>query len=447
MAKPNPTSPRPPAPTGGCRFAGMLTPLSAHPVRILLLVVAILVSAFLKYDEWEYGGSDETSLSDAYAYNLEATKKVEEGRPFSTYYNPLETLYLVATYEVFGVNLRLAKALQILCSFLLPVFFWRAGKRFFSEEAAFWSALFALIHPFPTYYAAHSWVEFWLIFLVSGMIFVYAGPAGAPFRKRTAFFLGLLGGVAALAKLWALPFSFLFAAFAGASKGGWKTRQFAFAALLWCVGAGLTLGPWVGFASYREGFFVPVNTNSAMNFFLGNNPQAKVGYSSAAMPDTAPVQNAVLPEGACRDLMSVGPEPRRKLFTQKCLFAYSWNFLKTNPSWLWAKLQYFSILWALPNSEYYQRPSRKLIYLHGHMTALGFFWVMSLVGFSASLKRWKEFMPYYLGSVLIWATFAMTFYLARFKAGASPLEILFAGGGMAAVEYGLKRFHAPAKPA
>lgn len=425
-----------------------MNPFRSHPVRATFFALAVCVSVFLKYDEFEHGGSDEIANSDAYAYNAEAVKTVAEGKPISVYYNPLETLYLVSVYEVFGVNLRLAKAIQILCSFLLPWFFWHAGRTLFSVEAGFWAAVFALVHPFPTYYAAHSWVEFWLIFIVSALVWLHAKPAKKSSGPGAAFASGLLGGIGALAKLWVLPFSLILSAFW--IRRTMKEREFGarfavLAALLWIMGTLLTLGPWITYASRHEGRFVPVNTNSAVNFFLGNNQQARVGYTSAAMPDFGIVKRMVLPEGPCSTLMEEGPESLREIYARKCMVAYSWAFLKANPKWFWNKLQNFTILWALPNSEFYQRGSRKLIYLHGHMAALGAFWTLSLVGFAISIKRWRDFAPFYLGSLLIWATFAVTFYLARFKAGAAPLEILFASGGMAAVEYGLKQYHAAAR--
>lgn len=421
---------------------GLLTPLRSHPVRAVLLALAVCVSIFLKYDEWTHGGSDEIANSDAYAYNAEAVKAVTEGKPIPAYYNPLETLYLVSVYKMFGVNLRLAKAIQILFSFLLPWFFWRAGRTLFSEEAGFWAALFALVHPFPAYYAAHSWVEFWLIFIVAALIWLHAKSATEASGPLNAFASGLLGGIGALAKLWILPFSIILSAFwiRRAARSGGRIRFAALAGLLWLLGAALPLGPWIGYASHHEGRFVPINTNSAVNFFLGNNPQARIGYTSAALPDMSVIKGMHLPEGPCAALMTEGPEHLREVYAQKCMVAYSWAFLKMNPRWLWNKLQSFTILWALPNSEYYQRGSRKLIYLHGHMAALGLFWTLSLVGFAVSIKRWRSFVPFYLGSILIWVTFAVTFYLARFKVGAAPLEILFASGGMAAVEYGLARF-------
>ncbi|MGV8163176.1 MAG: glycosyltransferase family 39 protein [Candidatus Nanoarchaeia archaeon] len=402
----------------------------------LILVMLIVFSLVLKINEANVGAGDEFPGSDAWGYHNNAIEFLKGEKPISSYFNPLETLYLIPIYAIFGPNLFIAKFIQILFSFLIPFFLYFVTKRYFGKTAGFIAAALSLVHPFILYYSAHLWSEFWIIFFFSLLLYLFVlEQEQEKLRIGRIILLGVVGGIGALAKIWFLPLAFLavfFIVFQKQKKLKIIMLECAKHFGLVVLGMLIIIIPWSIYASHHADYFVLINTNSKTNLYIGNNPDGEVAYTSK--PYTFEYSSSVdLQEGNCGYLLNSTTGSKNDYYFKKCAGKYAVNYIFEHPGKFIAKMTKFTFnYWAFPNLEYFQRYIRSPKTL---LFTLWVFWALALIGIFASIQKSKDFLFFYLAILGIWFVHGLTFYLARYKSGLTPMVILFAAGGIYTLWY------------
>ncbi len=187
---------------------------------------------------------------------------------------PLYSWHLAFWYWITGGSIPAVRMLQLLLN-------WGAWLGFFLllrqlpgvPRVAAWSAFaLSMILAVPLFHQGQLISESLLIPILIGVLWcLYRGEAAAG-RARSGWFggAGMLAGAAVITH----PMSLLFVA---AETGCFLLRRRWRAAAVFAAGALLLVGPVSAVNSFRAGRFVPVQANSAFNFWLGNNPRATGG--------------------------------------------------------------------------------------------------------------------------------------------------------------------------
>ena len=407
--------------------------VKSNHVKSLVLLLFICLSLYLKISEANVGLDDEFPGSDPWAYDINAKQFLKGEAPINPLFNPLETIYLSIVYFFFGPNHMIARYIQIIFSFLIALFLYNFTKRFFGETAGYLAALMSLVHPWIVFYSAHLWTEFWLIFLLSLMLYWYALLVKRKSSWKNWLFFGVVSAIASLSKAWALAFPAVLITFMIYYENNKKInfvflKRWLIASIVCVAGAAIIIAPWSIYATKTQGYPVLINANSGLNFYLGNNPKPMIWMTSDYNWEY--LYSVDLPEGNCGELLNKSAGTNFEVYYRnKCGSKYSTNYILHNPSKFISKIWKFTWgYWLFPNLQAFQRlikaPTSLLI-------QQWFFWIFMVIGIIISIKKWKVFLPFYLLALIIWFSFAITVYLARYKAGVTPLEILFAAGGLA----------------
>jgi len=408
-----------------------------NPFKITLLLIVIIISLILKIHEINVGAGDEFAGSDAWSYNNNAIEVLNGKGSISTYFNPLETLYLIPVYFVFGQNIFIAKFIQVLLSLLIPLFLFYVTKKYFGETAGYIAALLALVHPFIIYYSAHLWSEFWIIFLLSLLLYLFVQEQNREsIRKDKLFFIGIIGGVGALAKIWFLPLALM----AGLFALFFKSKKLLKLTLSSIVGLGLILAgiaviliPWSIYATNTTGYFVFINTNSQTNLIIGNNPDGEIAYTSRPYYLDEYINSMTFKGENCGSVINASTGTQKEMIRKKCAGKYATNYIITHPGKFIVKMTKFTFnYWAFPNLEYFQRYVRSPNTL---LVSLWILWGFALIGIFVSLQKFKDFLFLYLAILGIWFVHGLTFYLARYKAGLAPIVIILSASGIYSLGY------------
>jgi 4-amino-4-deoxy-L-arabinose transferase-like glycosyltransferase len=417
------------------------TLMKKNPWKTALLILFICLSLALKIHEIQRGAGDEFPGSDAWSYNNNAQKFLQEGQPISSYFNSLEPIYLVIVYGIFGYNILIARIIQILFSFAIPFFIYFVARKFFGWKAGYVAAILALIHPSIIYYSAHLWSELWIMFFFSASLYVFVRAMDREKQKLSDYVqIGVYSGIASLGKIWVLALGAILVFFLLLWTCRKSFQNFVKNSLIYggifLAALIVVLLPWCIYASHNAGYFIFINSNSPTNLYIGNNPEGEIAYTSKVY--NWDYLNAVeLKEGNCgillKDTLGVGQENIHDMYLKKCAGKYAVGYILGHPGKFIVKMTKFTFeFWLFPNLEFYQR------YVTSPETlkfALWFFWIFGAIGLIASFQRFKEFLPFYFMILTAWFINGMAFYLARYKAGLSPITVFFAAGGIYAVWY------------
>jgi 4-amino-4-deoxy-L-arabinose transferase-like glycosyltransferase len=423
------------------RMKSFINIIKKHPIKTAILILFIILSLYLKISEANIGLNDEFVGSDAWGYNLNAIDFLNGKATISSYFNPLETIYLVGVYAIFGPDHYIGRIIQIIASLLIAYFLFYPTKKFFGETAAFIACLLALVHPYIVYYSAHLWTEFWMIFAFSWAIYLTAKSIDNE-TKSKYIYIGILSGIAALSKIPGLMFGFVLVLFLifyhNNKKIDIKIFKRGIMPLgLFIVGASIILIPWCIYTSLDYGHPIFINSNSGLNLYLGNNPEGTLWMTSVYKWDY--VYDTNTSDGNCGEIYRKGTaanltkkELNDFVYKQnKCTTKYAINYILNNPDKTINKMYQFSMqYWLFPNLEAFQRLIKNPKSL---LAQLWFFWIFTLIGVIVSIQKWKNFIPFYLIYLIAWFFFGITVYLARYKAPTTPLDIIFAAGGLAII--------------
>ncbi|MCC6456179.1 MAG: glycosyltransferase family 39 protein [Caldilineaceae bacterium] len=297
---------------------------TANILKIILLLAILLRVASALFQ----GNSVEPlpGIHDQISYD-ELARRVIEGHGFSfatnhwpatqanqptAHWSFLYTLYLSATYLIFGVHPLAARLIQALVVGLLHTWLaWRIGKRIFGPTVGLLAALLSATYLYFVYYSGALITEsFYIVGILWTMdvalrLAARQLPAstlnetpGEPPRSTAWLWveLGLAAGVTILLRqlfLLFMPFLLLWLWWSserlnangsapdrsgssvhnGKRRTSTQRRMHLLAGSLLCMAIVISLiAPWT-IRNYRAfGQFVPLNTNSGYAFFWGNHP-------------------------------------------------------------------------------------------------------------------------------------------------------------------------------
>lgn len=291
-------------------------------------------------------------IVDALDYDRDAAYMAEtgdwSGGRVAYFQAPLFTYFLAAVYTVAGHNLLWPRLAQVLLGALTAAGAFLIARRLFGARAAWIAGLGTALYSTLIFYQAELLAPTLTVFLDVTMFLVLFAVG----LRRPGWIWALPGfvfGFRALAttnNLVVLPLFWIWTYLYG--KGArWPGRKTALAVIAFTVGVGAAIAPVTlrNYAVSRQ--FVPISSNSGLNFYLGNSGDyaAKVGMRPGA--DWDELMNAPLRAGAKTESEMSGFYFRR-----------SWEYIGKHPAAYLRLLGYKAYLFlrggeVLRNQEIY----------------------------------------------------------------------------------------------
>jgi hypothetical protein len=329
-------------------FATTVQQISTTRMLKIIILVAILLRALSALFQGN-GVEPLPGIHDQISYD-ELARRVIEGHGFSfatnhwpvtqanqptAHWSFLYTLYLSATYLIFGVHPLAARLIQALLVGLLHTWLiWRLGKRIFGPTVGLLAALLSATYLYFVYYTGALITEsFYIVGILWTMdvalrLAARQLPASPPGdtggeRSRSAWWLwielGLAAGMTILLRqlfLLFMPFLLLWLWWSserlnanapapdrtGSNSHNGERRTPAQRRIHLLTGSFLCMAivisliaPWT-IRNYRAfGQFVPLNTNSGYAFFWGNHPYYGTQFVGI-LPEDGPSYLALIPK-------------------------------------------------------------------------------------------------------------------------------------------------------
>jgi tetratricopeptide (TPR) repeat protein len=384
---------------------------------ICLILFLLSLAARLVY-LWEMSATPffENPVVDEYI-NDQMAMAILQGLPEQdgVFRPPLYPLFLSLCYFVFGHSVPTARVIQAVIGALCTLLLYRLSSRFLDRRTAILSALLYSLS-WPAIYFQGELLDisiFPVLLVLSAYFFLRSLETK---RALSASLAGLALGLSALARGTALFFfpamAFFFLFSLGKRKGAKFLTLFTAAAL--CP---LLLS---GYRNARlSGEFIPLSSNGAINFYIGNNPGAD-GLNS--IPPGL-VWNKVIAEPARQGLVSAGDQSRYWL--EKSL-----EYIQQNPGR--SLLLYLKKCYAFWNAVevsnnkdiYFLRAQSRLLSLP--LAGFGLIGPLAILSLLFTRRRgpalpllWALVLSYMMGNSLFFTT-------ARYRMAVVPFMIVLA---------------------
>jgi len=410
--------------------------------RLLLLffaAFALRVAAVLVIREYERPNTWESGMvADALlrGHGFAIDWRTMLGTPpepnvASTWWPPAYPLFLAACRLAAPASpWLLASILQAALLALVSVLLYHTGRLLFGETAGWIAALYAVLQPSLSGYAALIQTAAFEIFWLSLALFLATrAMTGAPrLARRDAFLAGLAAAVGALTRGPVL-FLLLIAPIAWLAARLGARRVLSLAALL-LAGAALLLGPWAARNYHVRGTFILLSSKGGWNLFMGNNPVPALStpwdQKRAIQPplrEELMRMNEVEGNRALRRLALdyVRAHPRETLQNvmgrAKHVFWFNEEFGKRSG--------YSSVLGKVTRPVY--------------MVTWPILLVLALAGVVLTAGDWRRLVLYYGMIAAIAGVILLTFFQNRFRAPLEPILILFAAAALAKLRARLVR--------
>ncbi len=202
---------------------------------------------------------------------------------------PAYPVFLAAIYQATGESPRAARVAQVLLGVVVVALTGRVARRFFGRTAGFVAASLAALNPFLVFVSGYLLTEnLYLVFLMGALV-VARNPRALAASTRRAATVGLLLGLATLARPSGLPmFEWVIAALLLLSPHSKHTRLIRGTAL--ALAFAVVVFPWYARNARVVGGWV-LTTHGGVTFLQGNNE--KVANTPEWRGGAAPLQ--VLP--------------------------------------------------------------------------------------------------------------------------------------------------------
>ncbi len=219
---------------------------------------------------------------DGVTYQRIARTLVETGNLFAcgafdgAYWPPLFCIYLGGLYTLFGEAQGLVMVLNVVTALAVTLVSLPYLRRIFGQAIALWSSLLfynsMIVYFFTLYYKYELMTA---LFLGICLALLLADRERSPGRT---FVAGLALGLAALAtgRVLALVPPLLYWIAARPGAGGW--RPILLQAVLFVGGLVIMVAPWTTRNYICFDRFVPITSNSGINFYMGFNEVADGSY-------------------------------------------------------------------------------------------------------------------------------------------------------------------------
>lgn len=354
-------------------------------------------------------------ISDMASYDLWAQSVLDQGHlPQSAYRPPIYPYFVAMVYRLAGYHPQAVYYIQVVLNLGIITLIARLGREIFGERHGRLAALVYAIMITP--YILSSGLLTEIIFtglLLAGIHLTILAVKGGWLPAAIA---GLCFGLASLTRSIALPAPILMGAvIIGATRDRRRVITVATMVLVMI----LTIAPWT-VRNYRVlGAFVPIDTISGLNLYLGNNPRSDGGYTDLtgdplAVPD---------------------PTESEAEWDSKLKAAAIGHILKhplrfANHAW-----QRFLLFWSLPLDWVSTLHAPRYPWIWFPLSVESFLVITGLLG---TLYSWWRFwrtmtLPQWLLAVpiLYFSISLSVFYIqARYRFPVMPLVILFGVKGI-----------------
>ena len=181
---------------------------------------------------------------------------------------PLYPYFLAILYKVFGINLVIARIIQIIIGSLSCLLVERIGTNLFTKKVGIAAGFIAAVYPLFIFFDNELLLPALLVFLILGGFYLTLKQSKNSGTKLGWFFTGVVWGLAAITRpnvllfLVILPFWLL----KKVKKQFWTALTFGI------LGVILVIAP-VTIRNYMVSKeFVPIAWQGGVNFYIGNNP-------------------------------------------------------------------------------------------------------------------------------------------------------------------------------
>lgn len=233
------------------------------------LALLLRVSFLSSYDHIPV--SDESDYLELASNLVESGVYSLQGEP-TAFRPPAYPAFVAIVHLVFGTSIIAVRFIQMFLDIGIVAGLYLLGLRYGRDVAVSAALIWALFPPAIIYTGLVLSETLSAFLLVS--LFVTLPPATGP-RSIVA---GFLAGILILVKSWMLLFVIAIACFLLIRK---QSRSMI---SLFCAGALLVIAPWLIRNTMQFGA-PTVSTNTGINLYMGNNPQATGAYK-AGIPDT-----------------------------------------------------------------------------------------------------------------------------------------------------------------
>ncbi len=272
------------------------------------------------------------------------------GEP-TAHWSFLYTLYLTATYTLFGLHPLAARLIEaVIAGILHPLLIWRIGTRIFGPQVGLVAAGLTAFYIYFAYYAGALMTEtfyivaiLWTLDLVTGAVQAMRNLPESPSARSLKVWgatrpqilrwplLGLALGVAVLLRqvmLLLVPLLFIWILWTTGRQGTYssvtpvinRTRQTVIGLILTMLVLAALITPWTARNYFAFGRFVLLNSNSGYAFFLANHPI----YGTDFVP--------LLPESVYYDLIPAELRPLDEAALDQALLQEGIRFAIQDPS-------------------------------------------------------------------------------------------------------------------
>lgn len=264
-----------------------------------------------------------------YAIDVDGTGYISAARKYASgdfwaavngHWSPLLSWLLIPWLKISVPEVLAVKITLALAGLLALAWFIRLANHFALTRPARIMAVFAFM-PMGLYYAFdYCTADFLMLSLMLAYLSVLFDPE-YPAGRWSGAWCGILGGLAYLAKAYALPFfclhfSLVSLLHAWRAESAAKRKAIGTQALLGFLCFGLISVPWIGALSHKYGGFT-ISTGSSYNWSF-NNPQAEAQLS---------IDMGLVPPASAKDI-SAWDEPPAAPDLQRWSPLDSWNTLK-----------------------------------------------------------------------------------------------------------------------
>lgn len=383
----------------------------AFVVRLGYLVGFGALNDPLSYDELTYNNlAQSLAAGNGFSINGKATAFRPPGYPF----------FVAALYRIVGPSFVMVRLAQAVLAAVTLIFVYAIGKRLFNPRVGLIAAFCAAVYPLLVVMTGELYSEVLFTFLLALTVWLMVLEQQKP-RGAYPWLIGFLLGIMTLVRPNMLLLVVLFPLCFFAIQ---PWRRALVAGLIVAGVALLTIAPWTArnYLEFRE--WIPLTTQTGLNFWQGNNPSAN---GSGSLPNRQ-TWNSTLPPpdlglGGWRALTEQQSSDR---FMQVAL-----EWMRANPAQAFGLLplklrQLWSPL-ALTTISERQVPAlaEKIV-----PAPYAIFIALALLGAVVTRKQWRALLPFYMLILAVNVSTLLLFGGARYALPMALALFLFCAAGV-----------------
>lgn len=397
--------------------------VTAHAPLLLILLIGLALVVRVGY-LIGFGALNDPLSFDELTYNNLASS-LASGHGFvndghlTAFRAPGYPFFVAALYLVLGPSFVMVRLLQAALAAVTLVFIYAIGKCLFNPRVGLIAAFCAAVYPLLVVMTGELYSEVLVTFLLALTLWLLVLDRQAP-RRIYPWLIGFLLGVLTLVRpnLLLLVVLFPLCFFAV-----YPLRRALVAGLIIAGVALLAIVPWTvrNYATFHE--WIPLTTQTGLNFWQGNNPAAN---GSGSLPNRQTWNGPIPPELGLGGWRGLSEQQSSERFMQVAM-----QWIRENPvaamRLLPLKLrQLWSPLALTTVSERRVPPLAETIV----PVPYAVFIVLAVVGVIVTRKRWRALLPFYALILAVNISTLIFFGGARYALPMALSLLLFCAAGV-----------------